>query len=361
MKKILFISNSYFNLYNFRKPIIEAMKTNKHLKIYLVAQNDKFSNKFENSNFILFKINFFDRSYNLFKNMSSFIELFFFLKKNKFDHIFSFTIKPNFFCSIILFFFKFNLTITISGLGEIFLNKKKIINKILIRLYLRSIENSKNIFFHNIDDLKFLTDLNPRIKNKAKVVNGSGIDLNQFDYHPIKNNKIITYLLPARIIKEKGILEFINAANKLDKEFPQKIKFKIAGEKYIDSKFNFFFEEAIKNSCVEYLGFVNDLKSLMIECSCIVLPSYREGLSRTLIEAIAIGRPIITTNVPGCRNLYNNNGYLIKSRDYIDLYDALKKFYLLSFEEKLIFNINSRKHSRLFSTSFVVDRYINLI
>ena len=169
--------------------------------------------------------------------------------------------------------------------------------------------------------------------------------------------------MPSRILKNKGVLEFIQASNRLHKEFSGKCNYIICGESYKESKFYKTFKKELSNSSVTYLGFIDTLNSHIEDATCIVLPSYREGLSKVLLESLSIGRPIIATDVPGCNNLVinNKNGLLISPRDTTSLYSAMKKIYLLSNVELNQFSLFSKNFSLKFDENIVLYNYIKVL
>ena len=142
-----------------------------------------------------------------------------------------------------------------------------------------------------------------------------------------------------------------------------KFKFIIIGEKYQNNSFNDLFNKKIKNTKVNYINFSSKINKYIINASCIVLPSYREGLSKVLLESLAIGRPIITTNVAGCSNLVKNNinGFLAKPMNSESLYKAILKFINLSNKQKIIFSKNSRKLSYKFDEKFIIKKYLKCV
>ncbi len=359
MKKenILLVSNTFFNLFNFRYSLIKYL--HKKYKIFLSAGEDNYAEYFYKLGIDIKEINFVSRDYNIFNN---FKVLFFFKKlitKNKIDTVISFTIKPNLFFCILKIFFKYKLIITISGMGEVYLNKS-ILNRIIFSIYLNLLNNANYIFCHNKYDKNLLIKKNKKLKKKIILVYGSGINFDKYKFTPITFKKRISFLLSARIIREKGILEYIDAANKILHLYPNKVEFLIIGRRYKNSKFDAIFQKKISSSSVVFKDHVSDIRPFIKKSSCVVLPSYREGLSKFILEALAIGRPIVTTNVPGCSDLVISgyNGYLIKSQSHISLYNALIKFVNLPDSTKNKFSKNSREYSYKFNEESVIKNYL---
>ena len=224
-------------------------------------------------------------------------------------------------------------TMMVTGLGsgfEVSTFKKRIVNVIVKSLFKLSCLMSHRIIFHNADDLQYFVDEGIlRSKHKTVVVNGSGVDLGLFARQPFPDvpPSEITFLLVARVVQYKGILEYAKAAAELKKTFP-KARFLLAG--YHDNSPSAYTGEewAFIQASVEYLGKSNDVSSLMQKSHVYVLPSYGEGLPRTVLEAMASGRPIITTDANGCRQtvIEGKTGFLVQPRDWTGLKDAMQKF-----------------------------------
>ena len=362
MKKdnILIVSNTFYNLFNFRYSLIKYL--HKNYKTILLASADNYVKHFNRLGIENKIVNFSSRDYNIFNNFKTLYFFKQFIEKNKIDTVISFTIKPNLFFCILKIFFKYKLIVTISGLGGVYLNKS-ILNKIIFFIYLSLLKNADYIFCHNKHDKKLLINKNKKLNKKTFTVHGSGINFERYKYSPIVFKKKISFLLPARIIREKGILEYIDAAKKITYLYPNVVEFSIIGSRYKNSKFDKIFQKKISSSPIKFRDHVKDIRPYIKNCSCIVLPSYREGLSKIILESLAIGRPIITTNEPGCSDLVINgyNGYLIKSKSSISLFNALEKFIKLPNTTKNKFSKNSRDFSINFNEETVIDNYLKQI
>lgn len=185
-------------------------------------------------------------------------------------------------------------------------------------------------FFQNNDDLGLFTRSRLVSGNKCKIVNGSGVNLEKFRYYEPDTEKII-FLFVGRLLRDKGVYEFAEAAKLLMQEFTN-IEFWIIGG--YDSNPTAVSKEDITswhdNGYIKYLGRQDDILRYYQQCSVFVLPSYHEGTPRTNLEAMAVGRPIITTDAPGCRETVINkrNGFLIPVQDVSALVEKMKYFIL---------------------------------
>ncbi len=266
--------------------------------------------------------------HSIVKDATYFFHLFKLIKKITPDIVLSYTIKPVIYGSIISGFLRINRTYSlITGLGSNFIGKKTISTYLLIWLYKIAISFNKKVFFQNKDDENYFYE-NKIIKSlkKSVIVNGSGVDLDFYKFSKIPNKHSI--LLIARLLKNKGIHEYVESA-KIIKEYYPNIKFKIAGgfEKNIDSIDKDEFNDWIKSGYIDYLGSLDDVRPAISDCTIFVLPSYREGTPRSVLEAMSIGRAIITTDAPGCREtvIDGENGFLIPPKNVKLLSDAIKK------------------------------------
>jgi glycosyltransferase involved in cell wall biosynthesis len=244
--------------------------------------------------------------------------------------------------------------------------KDNLVSKIAISLYKLAFRYPKKVFFQNPDDLDLFVDKKIISEKITDLLPGSGIDLTHFTAADFKRNKEFTFLLISRLITDKGILEFIDAVKKL-KASGLKARFQILGAK--DPKHQRgiplnVIEEWVTSSTIEYLGTTKDVRKFIEQADCIVLPSYREGTPRTLLEASSTAKPIITTDVPGCHNVvdHNVNGLLCKLRDSEDL--ANKMFEMANFDDATLKSLGEngrRKMVEKFDEKLVFNKYLKVL
>lgn len=215
------------------------------------------------------------------------------------------------------------INILINGLENAYYRKdikSKIIKMILNVFYKYSCKKANNVFFQNNDDMMLFRKLKIVDEKNSIVVNGSGVNMNYFSEEPLPSK--FSVLLTARLLKSKGICEYIEAAKIVNEVYPD-IEFKIVGnfDSNQESISTEEFDKMIKGTNVKYLGAQSDVRPFLKNCSVFILPSYHEGLPRSILEAMATGRPIITTNVPGCKETVVNkfNGFIVEQYDYIDI------------------------------------------
>lgn len=256
------------------------------------------------------------------------------------DFMLSYTIKPVIYGTLAAWLAKVpNRFVLISGLGYTFqqveeTSKRTVFQKLVHSMYQQALKKSSKVFFQNTDDrdlfksLKLLSSKTPSV-----VVNGSGVDVTDFDVLPFPRDTAgsikPSFLLIARLLKDKGILEYVRAAKKIKVEYPN-AEFHLVG--WIDENpaaiSQTQLDDWIKDGDINYWGKLDDVRPAIQECSVYVLPSYREGTSRSVLEAMSMGRAIITTDAPGCRDtvISGENGYLVPVKAVDELVDAMKRF-----------------------------------
>jgi glycosyltransferase involved in cell wall biosynthesis len=220
----------------------------------------------------------------------------------------------------------------IPGLGYAFNGgglKNKVVNKIAVLLYNISLKNNNKVFFQNPDDLNLFVDLDLINKEKAVLVNGSGVDTAEY-YNTEPQTENISFIIMARLLKSKGIIEYIKATEIIKNKYPE-VKFTIlgspgSGPDAVDMN---YVNHASQKGIINYPGRVEDVKSYIAQSSVYVLPSYyREGTPRSILEAMSMGKPIITTDNPGCRETVvdGKNGFIIPIKDYKILAEKMEYF-----------------------------------
>ncbi len=369
-KTILIIANCTWYLYNFRSELLEELNKKGH-NLILLSTNDKYA-KYIKKYFLKVNNLFLIRgSENLILEFFTLVNIFSCFLRYRPSIVHNFTIKPSIYGGIVGRLLGTKKIINhITGLGPSFFSnskKRDLLNKIFNPIYKFAFKNSNaiNIFHNKADRKTFIKKGLINIQN-SKIIEGSGVDTDYFKTNHKKNkfNKKIQILFPARIIEEKGIKELINACKQLWK-INYKFILNIAGEidfqnkSYLNKK---YFDEIIKNKNINFLGKSNNMLEVYKKMDIVVLPSWREGLSKSLLEASAMNLPIITTNVPGCNDIIINNysGLLISVKDENNLKNAIKKF-LENQDLAISYGINARKIVKnKFKTNIINDQILKL-
>ena len=349
--KIVFLSHLDLNLYLFRLPIMKELIKNGY-EVYAVCPKGEVFDKF--SEFGIKAVDYeIDRgSLNIFKELKTIKNIKKVINEINPDILHTFMHKPNIYGNLL----KHKCTInTVTGLGSFFIHndlKSKIIRNIIILGYKFTTKNTKKIIFQNSDDLKLFSKFLP--KEKLVLIKSSGIDTEAFKPIQKSQNKKPIVLMIARVIRDKGVEEFIKARNLLK----DKAEFWYVGD--IDKGNKNAFNP--KWGSVKYLGFRSDIKDLISQCDIFVLPSYREGVPRTLLEASSMAKPIVTTDAVGCREVVEDgkNGFLVPIKDYKTL---AKKIEALIDNPKL--REEFAKYGRIkaikeFDIKVVVNKYIEV-
>jgi N,N'-diacetylbacillosaminyl-diphospho-undecaprenol alpha-1,3-N-acetylgalactosaminyltransferase len=362
MKKIAFLSHFDGNLYLFRLPIMIAL-VNRGYKVYAICpRGDKFDLfKEYNIEAIDYKIQ--RQSLNPFKEIKTIRNIYKVIKPLKLDILQNFTVKPNIYGSIAGHLAKVPIIInSVTGLGSFYISndkKSKTIKKVLNTLYKESNKKASYCIFQNSDDMNYFIKNNLVPKEKAVLIKSSGIDTKLFQSTDINSqNENINVLMIARAIWHKGIREYYEAAQILK---DTNIKFTLIGDTD-DGNPSCANKEFLENKNVNWLGHRDDIKEQIDKCNIFVLPSYREGVPRTLLEAASMSKPIVTTNTVGCKEVVddNINGFLVPVKDSVQLAEKIE---LLANDYGLreTFGKASRKKAiEEFDVQIVVNKHLGI-
>jgi len=334
--KIVFFSNSSWSIYNFRKNLIKKL-IKKGFSVYILSSKDKSTKKLKNLGCKFFEIKISNNSINILEDIILLFNIYKNLKKIDPDYILNFTIKPLIYGTFISNLINIKSICMMTGLGTIF-TKKNYITLIVILLYKISYFNVYKVIFQNKDDKKKFLQLDITSEKKSILSPGSGVDLNHFSFKKNIIKKKTKFLFFGRLLKEKGIREFISVAKKVN-QLKLDCEFQIVGN-FDKNNPSSISENEIKEfkkyKNNKFADFKSDVRDVIKWSNCVVLPSYREGTPRGLLEALSIGRPIITTNAIGCREVikHGKNGFKIKIKDANSLFLAIKLFHKQSKKKK---------------------------
>lgn len=339
--KILVVANSSSGLFHFRGDLLKSLIQNKN-EIYSIIPANSRKNELEQIGVNIIDLQIDRRGKNIFKEVKLFLQYYKNIKKINPDIVITYTIKPNIYCGIICTLMKKKYFSNITGLGTAFYSGG-ILKKIIINMYKIAFKSVNKVFFENSSNRDIFIDNKIIDNKKAVVLNGAGVDLKKFSYDNIPDDSCITFIFIGRVMKEKGIEEFLYAAQKI-KQVNNEVRFIILGN--LEEKYSEKIEAMQNSGVIEYKGVVDDVREYIKEAHCCILPSYHEGMSNTLLECGAMGRAIITSDIPGCREavLDGKNGYLVKVKDKDDLYCKILKFINLPLEEKKNMGVKSRQH-----------------
>jgi len=362
MMKIVFLSHLDLNLYLFRLPIMKELVKLNH-KVYAVVPKGEYFEKFKDFGIVPVEYNITRNSLNPFNEINTIKDIRKIINQINPDILHTFMHKPNIYGNLSG---AKNIINTVTGLGSFFVHddaKSRMVRYAIENLYRITTKFSKKVIFQNSDDMDYFIKKGIIKEGKTLLIKSSGVDTYYFKSEP-KDEELIRelkidkskpiVLMIARVIKDKGVLEFIEAAEALKNS----ANFLYAGE--IDYGNKNALKPDWKN--VKYLGFRKNIKSVISMADIVVLPSYREGTPRTLLEAGAMEKPLVTTDVPGCRDVVKDgyNGFLVPARDIKKLAEKLK-ILINNADLKEQFGKNSREFVKSeFDVGNVVAKYIKV-
>ncbi len=364
-KKIAIVSNLSWNLYNFRLSLMYAMR-DAGFEVIAVAPYDKYSQKIIDAGFEFHDIKMNAKGINPVEDLRTTYDLYKLFKKITPDILCQYTIKPNIYGSFVARYLNIRMINNIAGLGTLFI-KEGLVTKVAKVLYKVSQSKAERVFFQNQEDFDFFTTKGIVNSKQSDVLPGSGVDTNRFvPHYKVKSDKV-RFLLIARMIWEKGIAQYVEAAREIKKVHPH-VEFCLLG--FLDvqnpsaitrAEMNEWVEEGVIN----YLGVSDKVDVVIQSADCVVLPSYyREGTPKTLLESGSSGKPIITTDNVGCRDVVEHGitGFICEPRSSKDLQLKIEMFLDLSYDERLEMGRRSReKIKREFDEKIVIDKYLEVL
>jgi len=380
-KKIIIAVNSTFNLINHRVGLIKGL-LNEGYEVVAVSPTDEFASRLKELDCYHVPLQMERKGTNIGRDLLLFWRYRILMKQHRPDIYLGFTVKPNIYGSLAAQSLGIPVINNISGLGTVFGAMSttlfgNLLSRLLRVLYWFALLRSNKIFFQNKDDQREFIEKGVVKDHLTDLLPGSGVDLDRFAYTPIiasdcsskisNERKQARFLLIARMLWDKGVGEYVEAAKLLSSRYPS-TEFCMIGfldfqnpEAISEAQINEWISEGI----VQYLGVINDIRPEIIKADCVVLPSlFREGTPRSLLEAAAMGRPIITTNSVGCRETVDDgvSGYLCIPRDSIDLSKKMERIIQLNDTQRHEMGRCGReKMETQFNEQIVVQKYLEAI
>ena len=358
MKKIILFSNTSWSLYNFRIELIKELIKKKYT-VVILSKKDFTTNKLVKLGCKFFNISLSRRGVNYLDEIKCLLKIFLLIKKINPDFLFNFTIKPIIYGSSVSRILKIKTLNTLDGLGSTF--EVSLFKRLLIKQLIKISQKNVDLFyFVNSNDLSFFIKKKLINKKKIKLIPGTGINLKYFRYCKNIFSKKIRFLLISRLLYSKGVMDYLKSAELVSKKFKNKVEFYIAGiidNSVADGIPRKVLEKEAKKSNTKVFYDVKDIRNLIKKNNCVVLPTaYNEGLPRSLLESASMGRPLITTDMPGCLRIAKNNFNAIIYNRFKkeELEKKIVKFILL----KKIKKINMSKNSNMIAKKFNVTKII---
>jgi galacturonosyltransferase len=264
------------------------------------------------------------------------------LKAQKPELVITYTIKPNIYAGMICRFLKIPYGVNITGLGTAF-QKPGLLQSMVIKMYKAALKKVQVVFFENHANRQLFLDEKIVPEEKTVLLNGAGVNLERFSLCPYPEGGKVRFLFLGRVMKEKGIHELFQAMDRLYEEgFDCCLD--VLG--HYEEDFQDVIRSKEEKGWLCYHGFQNDVRPFIERAHCFVLPSHHEGMANTNLECAAMGRPVITSNIPGCKEavIDGKSGYLCQVKNADSLYAAMKEFLNLSREQREAMGLAGRKH-----------------
>ena len=353
-KKVLFLAQHFITLFSFRKELIERLCMEGY-EVYLSIPASEDNAFFERLGCKIVETSIDRRGVNPFKD----IKLIFFYKKilrrMEPDIVFSYTIKPNIYGAIATKK-RYKQVCNITGTGGTFL-EDNLVAKICRFLYRHTVKECYKVFFQNSDDRDMFIE-HKMVGNNWDMLPGSGVNLTQYVLTPLPDTNVFNFIFIGRVMKLKGIDEYLEAAKIIKEKYPS-TNFFIAG--FVEES---EYREKIANygEAVVHLGFIKDIVSEIKKCHCTILPSHGgEGVPNVLLESAAMGRICIGSNIPGTKDVIDDGttGYLFEVGNVDSLVNAIEKVIVLDNQEKQRMGLNGRiKMEKEFNREIVIQKYM---
>lgn len=358
--KILILANNDIGLYKFRKELLERLIADGH-EVCVSVPGGEFVGALEKLGCKVESTEISRHGTNPIEDLKLMVRYRSYVKRFHPDIVFTYTIKPNIYGGIVCAFMGVSYISNITGLGTAIENPGAI-RRLLLAMYKIALKKANCVFFQNAENRDFFVT-RKLVNGKYRLIPGSGVNVADYKYeeYPKRQSGHDKFLFIGRIMKDKGIRELFEAACRIKEEYPD-ASFDIVGGEDED-----FLEDIHRlegKGIIRYWGQQSDVRPFIKDCSAVVLPSYHEGMSNVLLEAASVGRPVLASDIPGCRESFDEDisGFGFRPGDADSLYHVLKKFILLPTCQKAEMGRNGRrKMETKFSRDIVIQAYLEEI
>jgi len=360
--KILLASNSIGNLYAQRYELVEEVLKQGHSVVICSSEyeSDDKVNIFQNMGCSYHQVNMVRRGKGIIQDISTCLGFYKAIKNYNPDIVFSYTVKPNIYAGIACRVLGIDFVPNVTGLGSI-LGGKGLLSRIVVILTRISFKRAKTVFIQNDRDYQFLQQ-RAVLNNNVTRIPGSGVNITKFNPNKNIDSKHKIFLFVSRVMREKGIDELLSVAKSM-REQRTDIEFWVVGS--CEEKYEGILSDYSERGIIKYFGFSNDMLDFYYKCTCLVHPSfYNEGISNVILEAQACGKPVLTTNVPGCSDIIYNgvNGFTFEPKNTNSLMSTVNKFLDLSDEAQHKMGMNGRKRVvASFNRETVINEYMKFL
>ncbi len=358
-----FLSHFDYNLWLFRLPIMQELIRLGHT-VYAICPSGEISESFSKHGITHIPYEISRSSLNPLKELGAILNIYRAIKPLNLDILHTFTAKPNIYGTIAGRFAKVPRIINlVEGLGSFYLEndlKSRIVRSVIEKLYAQIFKLSDTVMFVNHDDPAYLIAKKIITPTNVVIINGVGIDTQQ--WKPlVKNDVWIRVTMVARTVVHKGVLEFITAASLLGQKYPD-VTFQFVGYPDEGNRFSLSEEFMKTHRAIHYLGQQDNIAHILSQSDIFVLPSYREGLPRTTLEAMSMGLPVVTTDVVGCRECVvdGQNGFLVPPRDATALANAIERLLLDKNLRQHMGDAGRKKACKEFDIATIVEKHLEV-
>ncbi|MDR5772326.1 MULTISPECIES: glycosyltransferase family 4 protein [unclassified Caballeronia] len=359
--RIALVCNTAWAIYTYRRGVLR-MLTDNGAEVTIIAPRDRTFEPLEAMGCRCVELPVASKGTDPRQDLKTLVALYREYRATRPHLVFHYTIKPNIYGSLAAMLARVPSIAVTTGLGYVFIQKSRTA-QIAKRLYRFAFRFPREIWFLNQDDLAAFNDEKLLVHpDRARRLHGEGVDLDEFAFEPLPEREDFVFILIGRLLWDKGVAEYVEAARRLKRRYPH-ARFQLLGPVGVDNPSAIGrtdVEAWERENIVEYLGEANDVRPLVAAADCVVLPSYREGVPRTLMEASAMGRPIVATDVPGCREVvaHGENGLLCEVKSADSLTAQLESMLTLPRSAREAMAQRGReKVTREFDEKNVVERY----
>ncbi|MEC3879548.1 glycosyltransferase family 4 protein [Parapedobacter sp. 10938] len=363
--KICLVSNTSWSFLRFRTDVIRSLVTAGH-EVLLLAPPDEHTEQLAGlgARVILLK-SLSRKGLNPIKDLMLYREFMHIYQEERPDLVFQYTIKPNIYSTLAARRYRIPTIAVITGLGYAFISKG-LVTFMAKQLYRLALQRAKSVWFLNNDDFQFFVTRSLVDRNKAQQIPGEGINCyDTFNPELIadadRSVSTVKFLFIGRLLYDKGVAEYVAAARRIKKAYPNAV-FWIMGYLNVDNPTavqQAQLDEWVSEGTITYLGALDDVRPTIAACDCVVLPSYREGMSTTLQESAAMGKPLIASNIAGCKELVDEgvNGFLCQVANVDSLVSCMERIRSMSPTERQLMGLNGREKM---VKEYSVDRVIKI-
>jgi len=362
---IALVCNTAWAIYTYRQGLLSAL-TASGARVTVIAPRDRTFEPLAALGCHCIDLPVTSKGTNPVDDLRTLLALFKHYRALKPDVVFHYTIKPNIYGSIAAKLAGVQSVAVTTGLGYVFIQHSRAA-QIAKKLYRFAFRFPREVWFLNRDDQAAFVEGKLLVHpERARLLHGEGVDLEQFAFTPLREGAEFRFVLIGRLLWDKGVGEYVEAARQLRERYPR-ARFQLLGPVGVDNPSAITRDEVAaweREGVIEYLGEAHDVRPFIADADCVVLPSYREGVPRTLMEASAMGRPIVATDVPGCREVVADgvNGLLCEVRNAASLVASLARMLDMSDTERRAMAERGRqKVATEFDERVVVETYKDLV